>query len=265
MSCKSNLPTQQSKSAQPPDFQPLSGPPRRFIAPRLDLEPILLQNSSVIQALSFDAAGTLIEPAEPVAETYARLLSPHLGPLDPDRLTASFPQAFKDAGQPKFEDHLEGDLAERQWWRVVVEATVAQTVSDEAFHELFDHYAKPESWRVFPEVTSVLYRINKFGLRCVVISNFDLRLHRILDGHGLTFEGIITSASAQSRKPSCAIFSQALKILEVEAGELLHVGDSKQADLIGAKAAGIDAYLLDRPATDLWDFMDWVGKHLKIG
>ncbi len=219
----------------------------------------------MIQAISFDAAGTLIEPAEPVAGTYARLLSPHLGPLDPAQLAASFPQAFKNAGQPIYEDDQDGDHAERQWWRIVVESTVAQPVPDEAFHELFHHYAKPESWRVFPEVTSVLSRVSELGLRCVVTSNFDLRLHRIIDGHGLRFEEIITSASARSRKPSLAIFTQALKILELEAGELLHVGDSKQADLIGAKAAGIDAYLLDRPSTDLWDFMDWVGKYLEIG
>lgn len=218
----------------------------------------------MIQAISFDAAGTLIEPAEPVAVTYARLLSPHLGPLDHAKLAASFPQAFQDAGQPKYEEYQDGDHAERQWWRIVVETTVAQSVPDEAFHELFEHYAKPESWRVFPEVPSVLSQVSELGLRCVVTSNFDLRLHRILDGHDLTFEEIITSASARSRKPSCAIFSQALRILEVEAGELLHVGDSKQADLIGAKAAGIDAYLLVRPSTDLWDFMDWVGKYLKI-
>ena len=65
--------------------------------------------------------------------------------------------------------------------------------------------------------------------------------------------------------PHAAFFFQALNILQVDAKELLHVGDSEEADLIGAKAAGIDAYLLERPSTDLWGFMDWVGKYLEIG
>jgi putative hydrolase of the HAD superfamily len=219
----------------------------------------------VIQAISFDAAGTLIEPAEPVAETYVRILSPHLGPLNSAQLAASFPQAFKNAGLPDYTNHQNGDTAEREWWRKVVETTLGQPIPTAVFHELFEHFAKSEAWRVFPEVPAVLNRVSELGLKCIVISNFDLRLHRILDSHALAFKEIITSASARSRKPSRSIFLQALGILQVDAKELLHVGDSEEADLIGAKAAGIDAYLLERPSTDLWGFMDWVGKYLEIG
>lgn len=219
----------------------------------------------MIQAISFDAAGTLIEPAHPVAETYAQLLSAHLGPLDSTRLASSFPQALIRAGEPAYADHQDGESAERQWWRVVVETAVGQRVPDEAFHELFEHYANPEAWKVFPEVTSALNRVTELGLRSVVISNFDLRLHRILDSFDLDFEIIMTSATARSRKPSPSIFSKTLQSLKIEAHQMLHVGDSKMADLAGAKAVGIEAFLLDRPATDLGDFMDWVTKYSKIG
>jgi putative hydrolase of the HAD superfamily len=215
----------------------------------------------VIRALFFDAAGTLIEPAEPVAVTYTRLLSPHLGPLNSVELGASFGPAFKNAGQPDYSDQQDGDAAEREWWRRVVELTVGRPVSEDAFGEVFDHYARAEAWRIFPEVVTVLERAAEIGLRSAVVSNFDLRLHRILEESGLRFELVMTSAEARARKPLPAIFFKALQILGLEPEEALHVGDSEQADLIGAKTSGIEAYLLKRPANDLSAFMEWVEQH----
>ena len=130
-----------------------------------------MPSEAVIRALFFDAAGTLIEPAEPVAETYARLLSPHLGTLDPADLKAGFPRAFAGAGVPDYDAHPDGDMAERQWWHQVVEATVGQAVEPEAFEALFDHYASGEAWRVFDEVIPVLRQCRDLGFRKIVVSN----------------------------------------------------------------------------------------------
>jgi putative hydrolase of the HAD superfamily len=218
----------------------------------------------VIQALFFDAAGTLIEPAEPVAKIYSRLLSPHLGTLDPAEIAASFPTAFRNVGLPKYEESPDGDLAEREWWRIVVEATIGRPITTEVFDEVFEHYANPEAWRLFPEVGDVLRQAHERNLRIAVVSNFDLRLHRILDGFGLKFEQVMTSAEARARKPATSIFSQTLQLMKLEPDQVLHVGDSENADLNGAKNAGIDAYLLKRPNTDLSDFMNWVMKHPEI-
>ena len=43
-----------------------------------------------IQAVSLDAAGTLIEVAEPVSEVYARIATKHGGALDTNALAAGF-------------------------------------------------------------------------------------------------------------------------------------------------------------------------------
>ncbi|MEM1082701.1 MAG: HAD-IA family hydrolase [Verrucomicrobiota bacterium] len=214
----------------------------------------------MIQALSFDAAGTLIEPAEPVAETYARLLSPHLGALDPADLKAAFPRAFNSAGIPDYGAHPDGDTAERQWWHRVVEATVGQAVEAAAFGALFDYYASGKAWRVFDEVTTVLHHCRELGFRLIVVSNFDRRLHSILADLALVdhFECILTSADARARKPSPEIFRNALGQLNLKAGEVLHVGDSSDADQNGPRTLGMEAFLLERPATDLRDFLDWV-------
>ncbi|MGB6221969.1 HAD-IA family hydrolase [Haloferula sp.] len=219
----------------------------------------------MIQGILFDAAGTLIEPTEPVAETYARLLSPYLGPLDPAVLSPRFKRAFMAAGDPAYEGASRGDWAERQWWRKVVEGTLEREISDEAFHAVFDHYADGEAWRVYPEVEDVLDACSQLGLRCAIVSNFDLRLHRILDDLDLRprFDTVISSADASARKPSAAIFSMALSDLGLRADQVLHVGDSLQSDLHGARAAGIEAFHLKRPAENLRCFMNWAGNRLE--
>ncbi|MFC7337277.1 HAD-IA family hydrolase [Haloferula chungangensis] len=223
----------------------------------------------MIQALFLDAAGTLIEPAEPVAETYAQLLSPHLGTLTPAELAHSFRSAIRSAGIPQYEGHPDGhpdgDQAERQWWRDIVELTVGKPVADPVFHHLFEHYAQPQAWRIFPEVAECLSEIRQLGLRAAVVSNFDLRLHPLLKSFGLEFEQVVSSADARARKPSPVIFEHALQLMRLRPEEVLHVGDSKGADLIGAQEAGIRAFLIERPRTDLRDFLEWVRQSLPKG
>ncbi|SIM81283.1 HAD family hydrolase [Micromonospora cremea] len=57
--------------------------------------------------------------------------------------------------------------------------------------------------------------------------------------HGLAFTAVVTSEAARAYKPDRAMFRRALAALELEAHEVLHVGDSLTADVGGAHAAGI--------------------------
>jgi putative hydrolase of the HAD superfamily len=219
---------------------------------------------SVIRALLFDAAGTLIEPAEPVAEVYARCAAGFGLNLEATAIREAFGHAFGSSGDPAWERHPEGDAAEREWWRQVVRRTLEQAAGrplpDElvaaCFQSLFAHYESPVAWRVFPEVAEVLDQAGCEGFRVAVVSNFDRRLHRVLEGCGLSFEVVLTSADAKCRKPDPSIFLQVLERLELAPDEVLHVGDSPAADGTGARAAGIEAYLLDRPRNDLRGFLD---------
>lgn len=218
----------------------------------------------MIRALLFDAAGTLIEPAEPVAEVYARCAAGFGLDLEASAIREAFGHAFGSSGDPAWEKHPEGDAAEREWWRQVVRRTLEraagrplpeETVAA-CFQSLFAHYELPAAWRVFSEVAEVLGQAGREGFRVAVVSNFDRRLHRVLEGCGLSFEVVLTSADAQCRKPDPSIFHQALGQLGLSPGQALHVGDSPQADGEGARAAGIEPYLLDRPHNDLRGFLD---------
>ncbi len=217
----------------------------------------------MIRALLFDAAGTLIEPVEPVAVVYRRHAAEAGLELDAEAIKETFAEIFSSIGDPEWDAHSNGDAAEREWWEQVVGATLCRAARGSlpedlvgrCFVTLFAHYAAPAAWRVFPEVPEVLAAASEAGLRLAVVSNFDRRLHGILSGHGLKFERVMTSADARARKPDPSIFRQTLEHLGLSRDEVFHVGDSRRADLEGARSAGIDAFLLGRPVHDLGTFL----------
>ena len=57
---------------------------------------------------------------------------------------------------------------------------------------------------------------------------------------------MVSSAVAGATKPDRAVFVRALEAAGAEPGEALHVGDSVENDVEGARAAGLRALLLAR-------------------
>ena len=86
-----------------------------------------------------------------------------------------------------------------------------------------------------------------------IISNWDTPLHAMVEELGLApyFEVIVASHDqrVRSAKPDAAIFEYALNAVGVSPEEAVHVGDSFEADIMGAHATGIRAILLDRDET----------------
>ena len=75
-----------------------------------------------------------------------------------------------------------------------------------------------------------------------------LPLPRVLERCGLNglLDGTVTSAETGSRKPDPGIFGAALELAGCDPAEALHVGDTAEEDVAGAKAAGIRPLLIDR-------------------
>jgi putative hydrolase of the HAD superfamily len=208
-----------------------------------------------LKAVFFDAAGTLFEPRERVGLSYARIAREYGVNARADDVSASFRRVFHKAPGLAFgPGHSAHELRrlERQWWRDLVAATFAGlgrfTDFDAYFDALFAFFADPTHWEADPEAQPTLLRLKNRGLKLAVISNFDYRLYRILDGLGLSahFDSITISSEAGYAKPSPELFKAALKQHAVTAAEALHVGDSEHLDLAGAAAAGIAAVLIDR-------------------
>ena len=88
------------------------------------------------------------------------------------------------------------------------------------------------------------------GLRTVIYKAPDLAKAKEWYGRvfGIApyFDAIVSSAEVGCEKPDPRIFREALTRLRTSPGQTLHVGDSIDDDIGGAKAAGLDALLVDR-------------------
>jgi putative hydrolase of the HAD superfamily len=83
----------------------------------------------------------------------------------------------------------------------------------------------------------------------VVVSNWDVSLRGVLADTGLAphVDAVVTSAEVGVAKPRGAIFAAGLAAAGgVAAAEALHVGDSVEHDVEGARAAGIEPLLVVR-------------------
>jgi putative hydrolase of the HAD superfamily len=100
----------------------------------------------------------------------------------------------------------------------------------------------------FEEVPEVLAELRRRGVRLVVVSNWDVSLHEMLERTGLAplVDGAVSSAEVGAAKPDPAIFRAALAIAGAAPAQAIHVGDTPEADVEGARAAGIRPVLLSR-------------------
>lgn len=104
-------------------------------------------------------------------------------------------------------------------------------------------------FRAFGEVPGVLAQLRAAGARIVVVSNWDVSLHGVLEQTGLAglVDAVLTSAEQGVSKPDPELFRRALAAAGgVEPARALHVGDDVRADVGGALAAGVPVVLLDR-------------------
>lgn len=205
-------------------------------------------------AVILDAAGTLIEVAEPVGSTYARVAARHRIVLEAGEVEQRFRRALETAPPLAFPGADAGTLPalEKGWWRAVAGnafgAARKHAAFEACFDELFAYYASANAWRVFPDAEPALGALRSRGLRLAVVSNFDRRLVGLLGELGLAafFDRILPSAAAGAAKPDAAIFHRAIAALGVVPPAALHVGDRLREDVEGAAAAGLVAVLLDR-------------------
>ncbi|MBX7157806.1 MAG: HAD-IA family hydrolase [Verrucomicrobiae bacterium] len=212
-----------------------------------------------VRVIFFDAASTLIQLAESVGCSYARIaerLSKKGDRISEETFEENFLNAWRAMPErvPIAEAREDDD---KGWWRDLV-FRMLETMSinwdrEIFFEEAYRYFARPLSWKPFLEVETVLETLQRQGLRLGVISNFDSRLFHILDGWNLShrMERIIVSSRVGADKPHPQIFHYALRAFGVEAQEALHVGDHAQEDQAGAEAVGLQSFLIKRPEIDL--------------
>lgn len=208
-----------------------------------------IQSISTVQAITFDAGGTLLEPYPSVGEVYAEVLLSFGFERDADRLEADFRTAFSSVS--KNPAVLDPNEREKDFWRQVVRKTIEQEpFSPELFPDVFttmwETFSHGTRWRVFDGSHDLLHDLRDRGYRLGVLSNWDRRLHRVLSETGLAefFDPIIVSADIGIEKPDPGIFRAAEAAFGHAPESCLHVGDSRHHDLTGARDAGWAAILV---------------------
>ena len=119
------------------------------------------------------------------------------------------------------------------------------------FPKLYERFAQARAWRVFDDVAPTLAALRERGLKLGVISNWDDRLRPLLESLRFTdwFDSIVVSCEVGASKPAVAVFETAVQQLGVPADAILHVGDSFEMDVEGARNAGLNAVQIERNAS----------------
>ncbi len=207
----------------------------------------------------FDVAGTLIRVRDGVGAQYARVAARFDVTADPAALAREFPRAFRAAPPMAFPGAPASTVPhrEREVWRGIVREVFAGAGAlpqfapgefDAYFDAVYRHFEEATVWEVFADVEPTLEALRARGCTLGIVSNFDSRVVRILEGLGLAawFASVTLSSAVGAAKPDPAIFVRALARHGVGPAQALHVGDAPEEDADGARAAGLGAVLIDR-------------------
>ncbi|MEA2419420.1 MAG: putative hydrolase of the superfamily [Thermoleophilaceae bacterium] len=195
-------------------------------------------------AVFLDALGTLLE-LQPPAPRLRRLLAERGFEVDDERAAAAFGAEIAYY----LEHNLEGSDRERlddlrDRCAEVMRAALELPGLDQATaRELM---LGSLEFTPFPDVVPALAALGDH--RLLVVSNWDCSLPDWLDAAGLLehVDAVVTSAEVGVAKPGRTIFERALELAGAGPGEAVHVGDSLENDVAGARAAGIHPVLVAR-------------------
>ena len=204
-------------------------------------------------AVFLDVDGTLLWVDLDVTG-YVEDLAPYSdnGGLTVERATGPVRESMRRHIKENVKHRTEEDLAAFSLRNA--EAT-ARELGIEAPSEVLMRVAERRiSFNPYPESEPVLRALRGMGKRLYVVSNWDIRLVRVLDDLGWTpfFDGIVVSAVLGVEKPAPDIFEEALRLAGADPEKVLHVGNDPETDVRGAREAGIDTVFVARES-DLED------------
>jgi HAD superfamily hydrolase (TIGR01662 family) len=205
-----------------------------------------------IRGLIFDLGSTLIHT--PQALSWALTLDRMRGDLlaclrdagydlDPAEFLARFAARMRDYDAQRQTDWVEYTTA----W--LLESTLAELGAPPPAPQVVTwavaaYYRYSESlWQPVPGVHAALQRLAARGYRLGLISNAaDAgNVHRLIDAADLRpyFDPIVISAEVGLRKPNPRIFQRVLAAWDLLPAQVVMIGDTLGADILGAQLAGL--------------------------
>ena len=212
-----------------------------------------------IRAVLLDLGDTLVHlsrPWEVIFEENARSIYEFLRgagvKADFDKFSASLVRALDDASATSGPFKIEIPMEETI--RRVMGKFGLRNPHSELVQGAIEAYYRPElqSWEVFPDTVETLINLDKSRYVIGLISNArsDWAVNAIMRKNEIEkfFQVTVTSAAMRIRKPRPEIFIKALDALDVRPREATFIGDSLDADVLGARNVGMHAiYLRRRP------------------
>lgn len=200
-----------------------------------------------IETVFLDAGGVLVVP------NWARVsavLAQHGVRVSEHALTAAEPIAKHEIDVGSY---IQSSTDDQRWTRyfdlVLTRAGVeVDNSTGEALDELRHYHEAHNLWEVVPQdVQPALARLRSLGLRLVVVSNSNGTVAAVFERLGLasTCDLLIDSHVEGVEKPDPRLFQIALVRSGARANRTLHIGDLYHVDVMGARAAGLHAALLD--------------------
>lgn len=211
-----------------------------------------------VKLVSFDAAHTLIDVSwQPGNFAVRNALAAGIE-LDPipaseryDRLLRTRWMHFREVNLLRDEtetDAFWNQLAADWLDQISVKGVDATALADRGREWMYG----PDSpcFSLYPDTIPALDAVATLGLPMVVLSNWDISLHRTVRSLGIAdrFLQVFASLEHGVEKPEVELFRVVERATGFEPHEILHVGDHPLDDLQGALGAGWHAALLDRAA-----------------
>jgi putative hydrolase of the HAD superfamily len=194
------------------------------------------------QAVLLDAMGTLLTFADPAPRLQAALRRRLGVEVSEDAARAAI---HAEIAYYRAHLHLGRDAASLAALRAGCAAAMRPALGlDPPVEALLDALA----FSAYPDSAPALRALRAAGFRLVVVSNWDASLHERLQETGLAplIDGAVASAELGAAKPDGAMFERGLALAGADRAGAWHVGDSVDADVEGALAAGIRPVLIAR-------------------
>ncbi len=139
-----------------------------------------------------------------------------------------------------------------QWGRVaatmLAHAGVERGEIAACLEALRESHTELNLWSRVPEgLREALLDLRKTGVKVGIVSNSEGTLEKLFARLGIldAFDFVLDSAVVGVEKPDPRIFYMALERTKISADRALHVGDVFAMDVVGARAAGVNAALID--------------------
>ncbi|MCB0317347.1 MAG: HAD-IA family hydrolase [Bdellovibrionales bacterium] len=207
-----------------------------------------------VKAIIFDVDQTLIDVIN-MAEIYSACLAEHNinVPAD-DKLDKSLHEAWKKVRDNYLciaSDYQTNSNKEKEFWReyawILCSFYQIPSDFDSFFESVYQAFAKGSTRKITPGVISFIEDAKSMNKSIAALTNNDARTINVLEELGIKnlFDHVAIASEIGWKKPSAKSFEITANFLNLSPADCLYIGNSIELDYLGAKNAGMHAFLFD--------------------